>query len=360
MIFLKQSITQLLSSTIAEDYADYNFLTTYNYEADDTALTNASMAVYDKFYWRSFTSNNTNNTPKKGSEYWYAWEVSNKQAMLDLRSTTKSTTAYDFTEYGTTTTRSYSKKQRVYDDVNNKVYNCIANSTAGALITDTNFFTESSLDIVVEFARSYTSSTIAIGNFATSKIKIEYLDINGNVLPTYTQTYDYGFNDNVFDYYDYMYEPYSDTVDRFLKIDTKRYGAKIRVTIARNITLNYAECGFLVYGESISLGKSLDEPTWTPSSYSTRDFGISGRLEIVKRAVQDTISFQTLYDSKDFPSIKRKIKTNIDEIGVFILDESSSSKYENMITLGIMEEPSVTVSTSSTKSQINWRVLEVI
>ena len=60
------------------------------------------------------------------------------------------------------------------------------------------------------------------------------------------------------------------------------------------------------------------------------------------------------------PSIKRKIKTNIDEIGVFILDESSSSKYENMITLGIMEEPSVTVSTSSTKSQINWRVLEVI
>lgn len=360
MTFLKQGITTLLSSTIAEDYADYNPATTYIYEADDTNLTNASMAVYDKFYWRSYTDNNTGNTPQKGSAYWYAWEVSNRQAMLDLRSTTKSTTAYDFTESGTTTTADYQKRQRIYDDVNDKVYNCILDSTSGTLLTNATYFEESSLDIVVVFARDYLSSMIAIGNFTTSELKIEYLDATDTVLTEYTQTYTYGVNDTVFDYYDYIYEPYSEAVDRYLKIDTVPFGTKIRVTIARNTTLNYAECGFLIYGEPIKMGRTLDNPTWTPSSYSTRDFGLSGRLEIVKRAVKDIVSFKTMYESPDFPSLKRKIKANIDEIGVFILDESELSKYENMITLGIMEEPSTTTSTNSSHSQINWRILEVV
>jgi len=359
MTFLKQKIDTLLSSTIAEDYADWDKDTTYNYEADETNLTNASMAVYDRFYWRSFTDPNTENIPKKGSAYWFAWEVSNRQAMLDLRSTTKSTTAYDYTESGTTTTSDYKKRERIYDDVNDKVYNCILDSTTGVLLTNATYFEESSLDIIVVFTRDYTASMIAIGNFTASELKVEYLDATDTVLTAYTQTYTYSVNDNVFDYYDYMYEPYSETVDRYIKIDTVPFGAKVRVTLTRNTTLNYAECGFLVYGEPLKMGDTLDDPQWTPSSYSTKDFDLSGRLDVVKRAVQDTVTFQSMYDSFEFPQLKRKIKANLDEIGVFILDESEDSDYENMITLGIMEEPSVPVRTNATKSIINWRILEV-
>lgn len=359
MIFLKQKITDLLSSTITEDYADWSEATTYVYETDSLALTNASVAVYDRFYWRSYTNANTGNIPQKGSAYWYGWEVSNKQAMLDLRSTTKSTTAYDYTQAGTTTTIAHKKRQRIYDSVNDKVYNCILDSTIGILLTNTTYFTESSLDIVVVFARDYLSTMIAIGNFSASELKIEYLDATDTVLTAYTQTYAYGTNDTVFDYYDYIYEPYSDTIDRYLKIDTVPFGTKIRVTLSKNILLNYAECGFLVYGEPIEMGKTLDDPQWTPNSYTTKDFDTFGRIDIIKRAVQDTVSFQTIYDSLDFPQLKRKIKTNLDEIAVFILDESATSQYENMITLGIMESPSMGTKTSSTKSTINWRILEV-
>ena len=101
MIILPQQIESFTSSTLHDDFSEYNPDTTYTYESDETNLTNASVVRYGTFYWRSFVTSNEENEPKEGSAFWSKYGVSNKQAMLDLRSQTKSTTTRKTVETST-------------------------------------------------------------------------------------------------------------------------------------------------------------------------------------------------------------------------------------------------------------------
>jgi hypothetical protein len=56
---------------------------------------------------------------------------------------------------------------------------------------------------------------------------------------------------------------------------------------------------------------------------------------------------------------KREIKQHYDTVVVFILDEQDDSNYENMITLGIIQDATVVLN-NGVMADLAWSVQEVI
>lgn len=307
MKYLKQQITDFTSSTLTDTYADWDSATTYVLEAD-ASLTNASVVKYGNYYYRSLTNANLDFNPVEYENVkWVKWGVSNKYAMIDLESLTKST---------------------------------------------------STSDIVVEFTRD-TADTIAFGYFLTSEIIIEHLDDLGVVMPAYTQNIPYGVSDSVYDYYDYIYAPYTSLVDRALKVDIPPIGDKIRVTLKLYALTGTTNIGYLVAGEALSMGETLFGVNFSFNSYAVKTTDAFGTLAITKRSVQDLVDFETNIESTALARLKREIKGIYNDIVVFILDESETSNYENLLTLGTIETSEVVLQ-NHVQSTISWSILESI
>jgi len=307
MKYLKQQITDFTSSTLTDTYSDWDSATTYVLEAD-TSLTDASVVKYGTYYYRSLTNDNTKFNPVEYENIkWVKWGVSNKYAMIDLESLTKS---------------------------------------------------ESNSDIVVEFARG-TADTIAFGYFKTSEIIIEHLDVGGVVIPANTQHILYGVSDEVYDYYDYIYSPYTSLVDRALKVNIAPVGGTIRVTLKVNVTDSVANIGYLVAGEALSMGETLFGAKFSFNSYALKETDAFGTLSITKRNVQELVDFETNIESINLSRLKREIKGIYNDIVVFILDESEASNYENLLTLGTIENSEVLLQ-NPVNSTISWSILESI
>jgi len=307
MKYLKQQITDFTSSTLTDTYSDWDSATTYVLE-EDTSLTDASVVKYGTYYYRSLTNDNTKFNPVEYENIkWVKWGVSNKYAMIDLESLTKS---------------------------------------------------ESNSDIVVEFARG-TADTIAFGYFKTSEIIIEHLDVGGVVIPANTQHILYGVSDEVYDYYDYIYSPYTSLVDRALKVNIAPVGVTIRVTLKVNVTDSVANIGYLVAGEALSMGETLFGAKFSFNSYALKETDAFGTLSITKRNVQELVDFETNIESINLSRLKREIKGIYNDIVVFILDESEASNYENLLTLGTIENSEVLLQ-NPVNSTISWSILESI
>lgn len=353
MKLLPQQITDFTYSNLLEDYPIYDENTTYIYE--DLPSAN-SVARYGTYYWKSVTNNNLGNTPSEDSKFWSRLSVSNRNAMLDQKSTSKSSTKADYTETSDTTTADYKVNERIYNSTADKVYNCIQNSTAGILLTNISFFEESTFDLIVEFERNLTTS-IVIGKFEASQIIIENLDSLDQVVGT-PKVLNYSVNENVFDYFDYIYEPYSTATNRDIYIPIDWIGVKVRVTIKPSVNKK-AECGFLVGGESIDMGKTIDDYVNKPSSFTVSSFDQFGEYKFNKRSAQDIVTFSTSIQTKDYLKSKRKIKEYKDEVVVFIADENENSPFDNLVTLGITQSPKIDLRTTWENSIIQWDVVEV-
>lgn len=352
MLILPNEIEEFTYSNLVEDFNAYDPQKTYVFKEE---LDNDSAALYGSYYWRSVTDDNTGNIPSKQSNVWSRYGISNRNAMLDQKSNSKSTTQADFEEANATTTIDYNKNTRIYDIANDKVYDCIQNSTAGTLLTNTSFFTETTFDLIVEFERGL-STALVIGKFEASQIIIENLDSLGAVVST--QTFDFGVNENVFDIYSYAYEPYSVAVGRDIYTPIAWAGVKIRVTLKPS-TNKKAECGFLVAGEPIYVGQAQDDYKKKPSSFIKGGFDDFGEYSPNKRAEQDKITVTTKFESDLFSEMSRVVKEYKDEVVCFIVDETGNSKYEGLVTLGVTQSPSLSLRSTFNTSVITWDIVEV-
>lgn len=307
MKLVQQQIQSFLSSNITEPFLEYNTATTYSFEEDETALTNASVVRYSNYNYRSLINNNTNNNPEETENTkWVKWSVSNRYAMIDVSSTSKTVIEND--------------------------------------------------DIVVEFLRG-SIDLIGIGNMTASGVTIEHYDSIGTLISTATQTITFSINEDVYDLWDYMYSEYSLAIDRGVKIDIPPIGHKIKVTIHQQVSLGKTECGFFIAGEVIDMGETLAEVGFNFNSFSTVDTDIFGTTTITKRNIQDLVDFETIVNSNDTIKTKRKIKTIYDDIVLFVIDPSENSEHENILTLGKVQDAS-TVLTTATKTIITWSVFE--
>ena len=307
MQYIKQELTEFTSTNLTDSYSDWSPTKTYIVEADN-ALTSASVARYGSYYYRSVTNSNLNFNPNTYSDIkWIKYAVSNKYAMLDMSSNSKSVV-----EGG---------------------------------------------DLTVTFIQNQ-SSVIGIGNYEADYITIEILAPDET---TVLWTYDTpsNINANVYDYYDYIYEPYALDQDFTTKVNLPIQGRYVRMTFHKLRITNRSACGYLIVGNPVDIGKSLMGVKFGYNSLTTKEISSFGNLDIKKGFIQDIVDFETVITSTYLPRMRRELKKIYDEIVLFIIDERDVSEYENLMTLGIIQDASVILE-NNVESIISFSILEAL
>jgi hypothetical protein len=295
MRFVKQAITSYTSPNIAPEFPNWNKTTTYAVGAK---------VLWGSYIWINSNTTNLNNEPSFESEVWSKYDTSNYYSLIDTQSQT---------------------------------------------------FTTVNDDLIVTFPLGYIN-TLAIGYYTAQTLKIENLDSLGNVLRT--QEVVQSVNEEVFDYYDYIYEPYSLSTDKAKYFNIVKAGTQIRVSFLKGIYAGVS-CGFLVGGTAVNMGRTVEGVKLGWNSFSLRNTDDFGIMTITKRADQDLIDFETSINTVNLMSFRRKAKQYKDEIVAFIVDDNESSVFENIVTLGVMQmmEP---VATNSDETILTWSILESI
>jgi hypothetical protein len=302
MQLLKQRITSFTSSNITETVAAYNKTTTYAQGAE---------VRVGAYIYKSVTAGNLGNDPIETLNiYWSKWGVSNRNAMLDLSTSTKSVLV------------------------------------GGSL--------------VVEFLQD-RMDTIVLGNYEATTVKVEILD--GTTVEWSYET-EFSLNEGVEDWYTWTYLPYSYEVNRTLmvKLGFVDKNTTVRVTFTYDADVSdRTACGYLVGGSSVEMGKTLYGVGFKFNSFTSKEFDTFGTLNMVKRGVQDLVDFNTFINlnEKGLMTAKREIKEHYDTVVAFILDELQESRYENMITLGVIQDASVVLN-NGVVADLAWSVQEVI
>ena len=307
MQYIKQELTEFTWTNLTDSYPDWSPTTTYTVEPDN-ALTSASVARYGSYYYRSVTSANLNFNPSTYSDIkWVKHSVSNKYAMLDMSSNSKS----------------------VFEGG----------------------------DLTVAFLQNQ-SSVLGIGNYEADYITIEVLASDGTTILWMYNTLS-NVNANVYDYYDYIYEPYVLGQDFTTKVNIPIQGRYVRLTFHKLTLTNRAACGYLIMGNPMDMGMSLMQPKFSYNSLTTKEISSFGNLDIKKSFIQDIVDFETVIASTYLSRMRRELKKIYDEIVLFIIDERDISEYENLMTLGVIQDASVVLE-NNVESVISFSVIEAL
>lgn len=307
MYYIKQELTEFTSTNLTDTYSDWSPTITYIVEPDN-ALTSASIARFGAYYYRSVTSTNLNFNPETYSNIkWVKHAVSNKYAMLDMSSNSKSV-------------------------------------VVGG-------------DLTVTFLQNQ-SSILGIGNYEADYITIEILAPDG---VTILWTYDTpsNINANVYDYYDYIYEPYNLDQDFTTKVKLPLQGRYVRMTFHRLPLTDNSACGYLIVGNPVYIGMSLMGVKFGYNSLTTKEISSFGNLDIKKSFIQDIVDFETVIASTYLPRMRRELKKIYDEIVLFVIDERDVSEYENLMTLGVIQDASVVLE-NNVESVISFSLVEAL
>jgi hypothetical protein len=305
MYFTKQLITEFTSSNLTSLYPEWNPSTTYSFEA--TSPTSASIARVGAWYYRSLSSGNLNFNPveNEGTK-WIKWQVANTHAMLDSRSQTKST------------------------------------------LTGAN--------ISVTFNIGFTWDSIGVGQFDGRNATIELLDAADLVVATYETSSSY--SQNVSSWYTWTFEPrlYETNKNIAIKIDKYLGATQCRVTINAYTVDGDTDCGFLVGGISQYMGKTLIPLNFDYSSYTQRTTDAFGNTNIVRRPIEDKISFQTAIDRNVFMTKQREIKQDLDSLVMFAIDDIE--RESRVVLYGMMSNPTLLYDQFEV-SILNWKIQEL-
>ena len=307
MQYIKQELTEFTWTNLTDSYPDWSPTTTYIVEPDN-ALTSASVVRYGSYYYRSVTSANLNFNPSTYSDIkWVKHSVSNKYAMLDMSSNSKS----------------------VFEGG----------------------------DLAVTFLQNQ-SSVLGIGNYEADYITVEVLASDGTTILWMYNTLS-NVNANVYDYYDYIYEPYVLGQDFTTKVNIPIQGRYVRLTFHKLTLTNRAACGYLIVGNPMDMGMSLMQPKFSYNSLTTKEISSFGNLDIKKSFIQDIVDFETVIASTYLSRMRRELKKIYDEIVLFIIDERDVSEYENLMTLGVIQDASVVLE-NNVESVISFSVVEAL
>lgn len=308
---LPQAIREFLSTNIVEEFPLWDENTTYVFEPDKNNLTSASVARYENYYWRSTADGNKENKPVdefgNRNDNWYKYKPSNVYSLLDLSAETE------------------------------------------AIVEGAN--------LIVEFARDYNIETLVLGKFTASEIIVENLDDDDNNLATETITYSVA--EYVYDCYTYIYAPYSEEIDRNVKIDIAPTGTKIKVTFVKQLTPDKASAKFLVAGTPVDLGNTAEGIDTSFESYIPTEkdlFGASSTDSIIQRTIK---GFSTWVLNTDKKRVERVAKELKNKISVYIVDPDEDSKIENEIVLAQLENAN-DLYNNFDKIKFSWSIKEAV
>lgn len=307
MYYVKNLITAFTASNLTETYAVWNSATTYVLQTGTP--TSASICRDGAWYYRSVINGNLNLRP---SEYegtkWVKYSIANSHAMLD-----------------------FSAQSLSY--------------LSGGNMT-------------VTFDLPFGSDAIGMGYYECDTVLIELLDASNVVVWTY-QT-DSTYSENVYDWYTWTFATREQDLGRSLAVRIPAFiGTKCRITWRSSAYQTRTACGFLSCGIATDMGKTKNNIKFNPTSYSVRKVDEFGDLSIVKRSVSKTVDFQTTISRALFMRKQRAISADIDSIMMFVIDDTKSSQFENIVVLGVMQAP-VPILDEYDMSIISWVVFEAI
>jgi len=404
MKYLQQAITEFSYSTLVNDYDDYNPATTYVLEVDDENLTNASVVRLGNFYYRSLINDNVGFDPVEFEKIkWVKWAVANKYAMIDLASTTASSASgtdivVEFPRglIDTLTLGYYTAREVLVEHLNDLsgVVSGLTVPTSASLtssileglvyVSDTRIdhtttekvFTASVdtyVDIDIDGVLVYTEVALGAGeptltapNQRLAKVVTDGSTVASvtdmrtiivKVIADVSQSITHSVNETIYDLWDYIYDAYSEDVNRALKVDLSPIGTSIRVTLKPVLVSDTVSMGYLVGGEALFMGETLYGVGFNFQSYAYKEVDTFGTLTVIKRNVQDLVDFETIIPTAELSKLKRRLKSVYNDILVFIVDESDDSQVENLLTLGIVENASVVLS-NPVLSTMTWSIME--
>ena len=193
---------------------------------------------------------------------------------------------------------------------------------------------------IVVFTRG-SKDTLGIGNFKATQITIEYLTDVGAVLDT--ETHNFSNNSNVWDEWDYGYAGFTDSVSKTVYVPLQRIGQDVRVTFLASGSDTY--CGFFVAGIAVDMGKTYTGIKFPDKRIGSRTYSSANFITFVERN-----------------TLMRKLalaKALVNETMLFVIDESETSLYENMVILGKITKVEG-VATNVSVNDISWTVEQTI
>ena len=408
MKYLPQQITTLLSTTAIATYAQWAVDATYNIENESAGLTNISVAREGYYLYRTIADGNVGNKPSENlGTYWTNWGVANPFAMLDLRSSTSTVSVgtplvveVANNNIDTVAVGNFIAAKVIIDNLDDTegIISGFAiepsgtgvnylNITAGiayigatttvrtAAEGEDHAFTASK-DTYIDIGLNGLLFTEVVNGAATPTIAPDTLriakvvtDAGGNTIATdlrnivdnvlHTQELVQSVSESVDDYYSYIYSEYSSGTLRGRIFQVPIAGAKIRITFESSEVTPNVSCGFLVAGRAEDMGDTLFGAAFSFESYTVKETDSFGVTTLTKRSTQDLVDFETVIPSHLIASKKQEIKNLYGEPVVFMLDPDTESKYDNLLTLGVIENVS-TVLENAVQTTISWSIQEII
>jgi hypothetical protein len=71
------------------------------------------------------------------------------------------------------------------------------------------------------------------------------------------------------------------------------------------------------------------------------------------------VDFETVVPSNYLPRMRRELKSVYDEIVLFVLDERENSPYENLMTLGVIQDAGVVLE-NPVESLMTFSIIEAV
>lgn len=191
-------------------------------------------------------------------------------------------------------------------------------------------------DGIAEFTRGQ-KNTIGIGNFTATSVSIEYRDSEDNVIDS--ETYNFSSNEFVTDEWEYGYADFSSSEDAVVYRPLKITGTKVRVVFQNSG--QPTDCGYLTAGKAVYMGDTLNQVSFPDKRIGERTVGVA--------------NFNTMVDDNQLTIKIKAAKKLINEIMLFIVDESENSRHGNMVFLGKINKVDG-VAEVKTKNQISWEI----
>lgn len=324
----------LTSSTVVETApAAYNPATTYALDATVSVAGSAGLLTV----YKSLQNGNTGNTPASSPAWW-----------------TNIGTTYQVYSGATT----YADGDRVIDATNHLVYESLVNSNTGNALTDTSKWLEvgptnkwAMFDFLRNTATVQPSSmtvvitpgervdAIALLGLVANSVTITVTS-SGSTVYTYTEDLD---TREVFDWYDYFFQPFS-TQPSLALFDLPPYTNAV-ITITLTATSGNVECGACVLGLYEYIGEVQYEAESDVLNFSTvtRNFdGTTNTSQMVQRLnVPKTI--QNIFADKSRVNRIRALRDSLNATPAVWagLDDSDDGYFEALLILGFYKRFSI-------------------
>ena len=205
---------------------------------------------------------------------------------------------------------------------------------------------------------------IAGNNFDTlSLLELEAKTVNISLYDLaieevlYTEDFNLINNSEVIDFYTYCFNPFEFTPSIFT--DQIYLYTNTELTITIDNTGSDAKCGRLVFGRSYYVGETGYNASLTVESYSYKEQDEFGNSTLIQRDSVNIDSYEIEVPTSKIPVLRRKGK-ELDAIPIlFIMDESATSKTENLLNFGYWDRFSIMIP-GPVKSEISLDIKGIL